>query len=327
VGEQGIWKEGRGWSIPGKVFLVGEYAVLAGLPVWGLACGPRFRLEASADALSPGRVLHPESPAGRLLADRGLSSPGAAGWSFLDSHGGAGGFGGSTAEFALLAAALGAAPATDEGWLPLWRSYRALTRPADGSVPPSGADLVTQWLGGTVRFRNPGGSNGSGAGVGVASGDEQAEAARVPAPALESGQLLVFSAAGQAGRKVATHRHLAELRADGRLRPESGLMRQLATLLERVPAALGETSGSGLGALFDEWARAMKEHSLEIEATREDREALRRLPGVLGVKGAGALQADCLLVLCKPVAGMQNEVLRVAASRGLTQVLPANEVS
>src|SRR5688500_3763546 len=50
-------------TCPGKVFLLGEYSVLAGGDALVLAVGPRFKL-----ALGEGFDPAPQSPAGRLLS-------------------------------------------------------------------------------------------------------------------------------------------------------------------------------------------------------------------------------------------------------------------
>ena len=52
--------------IPGKTFLVGEYAVLLGGAALGLATKPYFELtETEADEAAD--EFHPDSPAGRYL--------------------------------------------------------------------------------------------------------------------------------------------------------------------------------------------------------------------------------------------------------------------
>ena len=76
-------------QVPGKTFLVGEYAVLLGAPALGLATKPCF--EVTYGSPSP-MVFHPESPAGLYLK----KNPGF-GISMTDPY--TGGFGRSTAEY------------------------------------------------------------------------------------------------------------------------------------------------------------------------------------------------------------------------------------
>lgn len=52
------------FNIPGKTYLVGEYAVLLGGSALGLSTDPSFSFEIGADIQS---TVHPDSPAGRYL--------------------------------------------------------------------------------------------------------------------------------------------------------------------------------------------------------------------------------------------------------------------
>jgi hypothetical protein len=301
-------------SCPGKVFLLGEYGILAGLPAWVLALAPRFRIVPGTG----GKLPHPESPAGRLIqyVRQGNAGREAQGRLELclgqnrieEAHAGVGGFGGSTAEFALWAAQFGVFEPKAQEAARVWKLYRKLT--SNEPVPPSGADLVAQWSGGVTRlqiFKDPGGS-----------ASESIRVDRVSLGAAAQG-LLVFSAAGIPGRKVATHQHLAELREAGLFGADSPLVRALRPWLAQAEKSF---ESAVLGPVFDGVAEALAGLGLEHSATREDRQALRRLPGVLGVKGAGALQADALLVLCKSDPALQNQVVIAAEARGLKRVDP-----
>jgi mevalonate kinase len=191
--------------VPGKVFLLGEYAVLSGHPALVAAIPPRFRAGAV-----PVEYL-PSSPAGRLLLaagqERGLSTE--------DPHRGRGGFGASTAEFALVYREL----ASTMGWAlsgeAVWRKYREL----HAALPllPSGADLFTQWSGGVVRF-DP-------------ARVSESESLRPSSPV----RLVVWSATGQPGRKVATHAHLRASRASSASKTRSAI-RSSAGSMRFVPA-------------------------------------------------------------------------------------------
>jgi mevalonate kinase len=284
------------YSAPGKVFLLGEYAVLAGRPAIVAALPPRFSTEL---ARAP---FEPATPAGRLLAQAGESE----GWVMRDPHLGAGGFGASTAEFAMAYRRL----AEHRGWAlsaeAVIRKYQELH--AAERVPPSGADLFTQWAGGVVAF-DP---------------SQPARSERVsPRARIE---LLVFSATGQAGRKVATHEHLSRLDgADLRER-----FAPLAPPLEAGLAALRAGDSAGLGRAFSAYAEALRSLGLELPEATADREAISRLPGVAGAKGAGAMLADAVVAVLDPEAGRtsRRSILAAARSRGLVPVFegwPAEE--
>ncbi len=61
---------------------------------------------------------------------------------------------------------------------------------------------------------------------------------------------------------------------------------------------------------------ALASMSLEIAETAADRRALSQVLGVLGVKGAGALQSDAVLVMMAPGSD-HRPVIELARSRGL----------
>src|SRR3954465_7430670 len=95
-------------SVPGKVFVLGEYAVLADHPALIATVGPRFRTDFGKDSgATPGAPdFHPRSPAGRLLSQARAARVSLPSFGFVDPYRGAGGFGASTAQFALLYRAL-----------------------------------------------------------------------------------------------------------------------------------------------------------------------------------------------------------------------------
>jgi mevalonate kinase len=306
-------------SIPGKVFVLGEYAVLADKPALVATLGRRFRmvfsglldpsessefegelpsLELSPDCSVLSR-FHPQSPAGRLLewaSSRGVPVLSELRFQFQDPHGGAGGFGASTAQFALLYSVLAERMDLPANALAARALYRDLMSTGNIGLLPSGADLVAQWSGGVVSFDPAAGT------VRPSWGDR------------DWGDLLVFSAAAQVGRKVATHDHLRTLK-DGEL---AGLADRLA---EITRAASRETSGESLGDALDRYADELSEAGLEVEAARADRRALRARPGVLGVKGSGAMLADGVIVLMDSESGLHRaSLIEAASARGLRLV-------
>jgi mevalonate kinase len=115
-------------NVPGKTFLVGEYAVLAGGPALGLATRPCFEITyGGSNALS----FHPESPAGKYLKDHPTFSI-----SMTDPY--PGGFGRSTAEYlAVLGPRLHKSPV---GFSTLLNEYKSL-------CSGSGIDLAFQYFG------------------------------------------------------------------------------------------------------------------------------------------------------------------------------------
>lgn len=288
------------YSAPGKIFILGEYAVLNGYPAMIASVGPRFELRVrSAASDAPDWSVAPQSPVARLLdwADRvGVGADHRL--SFEDPFDGAGGFGASTAQFALAYRALADLSDWSKDWSVVWRLYRELMRSKREAVPPSGADLIAQWEGGVPLF----------SGINQHCGTVE----DLWDTGFDWSSVLVFSATRQAGRKVATHDHLKSLVERG-----TGIFDVLEDPLDEGIQAVRGHDGLRLGRALDAYADALHHLGLESHATFLDRTELKRIPGVLGVKGAGAMQADSVLVLVDPASQARAEVLDLAKARGL----------
>src|SRR5207237_74228 len=99
------------------------------------------------------------SPGGRLLEWARAEGVAPIEIEFEDPHEGAGGFGASSAQFALLYRALAERAGLEPSAPAAWRRYRQLTAVGAGEgLAPSGADLVAQWLGGICDFDPAAGS-------------------------------------------------------------------------------------------------------------------------------------------------------------------------
>lgn len=299
--------EARSLSVPGKVFLLGEYAVLAGQPALVAAVGPRF----SWNRGEPGAVIrgraaaHPKSPAGRLIAAARMSAgtvaseffgehfPG----TFDDPHGGKGGFGASTAEFAMTYQLLAPSLGWGLDWISCWKKYQELYA-ADG-VPPSGADLAVQMTGGTGIF------------------DPVVPAVQALATGGVSQALLVFSAAGLPGRKVATHEHLKSDRLKS-LDPRSEWISALSECVAEGIGAWRKDDIPAFGKVLTRFAETLAAEGLEADGARGERARLSLLAGVHGLKGAGGMLSDALVAAVDPAR--HDAFIAVAASLGLRLV-------
>jgi hypothetical protein len=273
-----------GLSIPGKVFLIGEYAVLTGACAWLAAVPPRFELRAGSLAVP----FAPESPAGRFLAGPGkpIGETKLTG-DFFDPWEGRGGFGGSTAEFAFAAYRAGL-----RGHAEVWRAYRELSAGEPSVRRPSGADLVAQWVGGSVEW-NPG-----------------TETTRDLTGILGELPVLIFSATHLPNRKTVTHAHLDTL-ASASLSFES-----LLPSLERAQNAAASKNWREVGLAFSAFADSLSHLGLESPVVRNERLAIARLSGVLGVKGCGSLQTDAMLVVVESLASPETDaVIAYAAEK------------
>jgi len=148
---------------------------------------------------------------------------------------------------------------------------------------PSGADLVAQWVGGTVEW-NP----------------KTRSITRLDS-ALTGFPLLVFSATHLPNRKTVTHFHLETL---GGATTSFG---SLSPAFERAKAGASEKNWAEVGHAFSAFADALAHLNLESPVVRNERLALSRLPGVLGVKGCGSLQTDAMLVVVESLSGPKTE--------------------
>jgi hypothetical protein len=191
-------------------------------------------------------------------------------------------------------------------WSTVWKLYRELTRLDPEDLSPSGADLITQWQGGVIAF------------------DRASMKVTDLSQTWDLSALMVFSATELEGRKVATHHHLDGLRGEGWCEISRTWTRTLGNPLSQGLEAAQRGDLASLGSAMDRYAGALGELGLEVPAAAEDREALRKIPGVLGVKGAGALQSDAVLVLVDSshasAAGIRAQVREVARAHGLKLV-------
>ncbi len=263
-------------SVPGKVFLMGEYAALMGAPVLLATLSPRFELRKSEELLQ----VHPESPAGKWLAQ---ASPENLKGRLVDPYLGQGGFGASTAQFALLSYRDGLRDS-----IQVWEKYRGFSKGL-GLHQPSGADLLVQWMGGTVVWDRE---------------NMRLKSVSIP-PQF---RFLLFSASHLPGRKIQTHTHL-ELLAQKNFS-------KLAEFSRLAIDAFEAGSLRDFAISMHDFVSELARLGLESDGAREDRLALERVGGVLSVKGCGAGLSDAVLVLLSQGAD-SNTVIRAAESRGL----------
>lgn len=251
-------------AFPSKTFLLGEYAVLKRGPAILLGHGPLFEAELTSGGATQ-IPFHPDSPAGRWLA----RFPFAGAIEFRDPHRGAGGFGGSGAEF-----------------LAAWYSRRELPRSVGERMraaqaawrdsrefPGSGADILTQSYGVNADDAF------------LLHMDFGAET-----PELEplDRRLGLHLSLFHTGRKLATHEHLAEL--------PSLPQEEFTDLVTEAAEALRARNPKWFADAMQTYGETLAKLGL---LAAHSREALERLPrtGVRAAKGCGAMGADVLAVL------------------------------
>lgn len=284
------------FSVPGKVFLLGEYAVLARLPALVAACGPRFRLRA-AQATQWRHPFHASSPAAQLVAQASTEGLSPLEFHWSDPYSGAGGFGASTAQFALAYRAIAKWAGWKKDTLAIWDRYRSLTKGANGALAPSGADLIAQLEGGVISW-NP-----------------ETRSMNALSARLDLSGYLVFSAAKILGRKVATHDHLRDLGFEAE--KVRSLLREP---LERGIQAFESENPAGFSTAIVDYATSLQSLGFENEAARIDREFATELPGVSGAKGTGALLSDAMIVAMTANHPDRARVRKQIEERGLVLV-------
>lgn len=257
------------FKIPGKTFLLGEYAAVFGGPSLVLTTNPSFEIffrQGTGD-----HPFHPESPAGLFIKSQPLFFQH---WDigFGDPYK-SGGFGASTAQFIAvnLFFKFESTFAADKSFflkaediLAVWDDYQKLFESQNNR--PSGADLVAQMGGGLVEF--------TGRELNVLEwpfGDKD---------------ILLF----KTNNKIPTHEHLKNWSAD------KDLVAHLKAISRKGSQALKTSS-------WDGWQQAQKEFSSALEAanlihpdTQLLLDQISQIQGVLGARGCGALGADVIAV-------------------------------
>jgi mevalonate kinase len=270
------------YNIAGKTFIVGEYAVLAKKPAILAAIGPRFTLK--QENISNLNAIHEASPAGKLLKWVKEKNLPELNLNFTDPHNGKGGFGASSALFALIYRAYSGYQNWSLNWSDVLTFYRDMAA-TQGMISPSGADLVAQWQGGVSFFDF-----------------EKSEYQNLSEPFLKNlgADLLVFSATDQENRKVPTHEHLKYLEERGLFKASSpSWINKLTDVTQTARDAIQSGDAPKLGTCLDLYADILNSQALEATSTHRERLLLRQQKGVLGVKGVGALQSDGLIVLAE----------------------------
>lgn len=244
---------------PSKTFILGEYAILETGEALLLGHGPWFEAEYGGATHS----FHPSSPAGQWLS----TLPSSLALRFTDPHRGAGGFGGSGAEFLSAWSFERKIPSS-------WRERQAFAWAAwDDSrkFPGSGADILTQAWG--VNY-------GKDFWLGIDTKNRALE----PLDSNFGLRLSLFST----GKKLATHTHLQEL-------PPLPLEELWGHVIDGKEA-LRARSSTLFAAAMNGYGQCLAERGLLAEHSAR---ALGALPQrkVLASKGCGAMGADVLAVL------------------------------
>lgn len=296
-------------SVPSKTFLIGEYAVLSGGPALVLLHEPVFDISIEVLGTKSGIDFHSESPAGLYCRQKNL---GLSQFSFVDPHGGRGGFGASSAQFlaAWLTAQseavggslvgvlnslierdpLGRVSMKEETVSRILRDYRSVL-----SGPASGADVLAQLLGYVSLI------------------DQNRRLWESWSWVFEKYTFSIY----RTGLKVQTHVHLNQLGA--------GESYQVLEKHSRAAiAAFYDLRGVAFAESLNQFRDELKRLGLEHSHTTVLVEKFRTADGVLAAKGCGAMGADVVLVMHERES---TACQKIAQELGLELVASLNSLS
>ncbi len=287
-------------QVPGKTFLVGEYAVLVGGEALGLATRPEFSLVKTArDSIENNKAIHYHSNSAVGLFNQKHN------FNFqaeilnpykiknLEASISVGGFGQSTAEFIL-------------AYMQKYQKFSLKTifddylnlymDPQLISQQPSGADLVTQLLGEVTHFARP---------------VENSQNYSWPFKNLS---FCVISAIEKTGIKIKTHEHLQNL--------NRAKLLDLPRLSQRVIQSFKNKDESGFLKNLSDWVQALTQKELICENSLQIKSELEKIESVKFVKPCGALGADVLLVFSSKEMSLitQSELKKHGFSTLATEV-------
>ena len=268
-------------SVPSKTFLLGEYGVLWKGPAILMNTWPRFGLYLSLCSQTNSFSLEgiPKgSPVLQLLKkgnQDSIPSDGLQGF-FYHPHKGQGGWGASSAEFALLSAALTCIK--DESFLnlsSLLQDYKNIfhfsqSQEEEEAPTPSGADFLSQLQGGIV-FCHP----------------ENKKLFSMPWPFHQADLALIST-----GKSFPTHKHLASLQV-----PPTKTVYAMHELVFLALRALQEENLDVFTKSIGDYGELLKDSGWLLDNTQNALKELQSLPGVLAVKGCGAMGAEILLAI------------------------------
>lgn len=241
--------------IPGKTFLVGEYAVLVGGNALGLATEPYFIENASLVA------VHAESAVGLYTKATTIGA--------LENPYQQGGFGLSTAEFIAAWFRKNKVEKFNLAFLQkIFTEYRELFDQNEQlrKIKPSGADLVTQLVGGVTHFNQ-----------------DVLKSKIHEWPFANMGFDIIST-----GFKVATHEHLENL--------DLNQIKDLPDVSHHVINAFADGDQDTFLSSLEEWTEKLRRKGLQHNHSNELVEKLYLNEKIMLAKPNGALGADTITV-------------------------------
>lgn len=271
------------WVIPAKTFLLGEYAALADKGAIVLTTEPCFKVTLTATKGLDG--IHPDSPAGRWWRKAGHEH---CGLHWHDPFNHRGGMGASSAQFlgAYFASSYinGTTPTQaemlDAYWQCAWQGQ---------GQRPSGYDVIAQSLSGCVSINRS---------------EHRCEI--FPWSFNDLAFILVHT-----GHKLATHHHLQDITL-------TDDVEQLNAIVTQAKQAFRKSDSQALVNAVNAYHHALVSTNRVDHNTLYLLNQLSGLPGVLAMKGCGAMgtdvavlitTSDCVDVIQSHLMAMQLSVM------------------
>lgn len=256
-------------SCPAKTFILGEYGVLDGGSAVLINTAPRFRCIFSKNSKETELPFFPKkSPVSQWVLShrkefKGLSLK------WKDPYKGRGGLGFSSAQFNMLygySLILQGVSLDRISPQKLWRVYREME--FEGWIP-SGADVVSQWVGGVCLFQqNP----------------LRVRSLILPLPSIEC--LIV-----RTGERLNTYEHLKDLKLKD--------VSNLKELAQEGVRALESGNEMNFLKIVNEYGLALSHQGLVTKKTKDILQELKNFKEIEALKGCGAMGAEIIILFYK----------------------------
>lgn len=255
-------------SIPAKTFILGEYCALLGGPSLIFTHTPYFKLTLNRHDTGALCGIHPDSPGGKLYQSH-RSSFMRYQLDFQDPYRGLGGLGASSAQYLGIYQAHHQLNAMTSERSSLLESYWRHAYQKEG-MKPSGADVVAQSVGGLCFFH-----------------PKTRQCLSYDWPFESLSLLLVHT-----NNKLATHEHLKTLTLENDIG-------ELNILVQRAHEAVKKKDPNAFLDAVSHFGEGLQQRQLVAPHTLNLLKQLHACPDILAAKGAGAMGADILLILCQ----------------------------
>lgn len=250
-------------SFPSKTFLIGEYAVLEGAPAVLLNTKPRFNFFITEQRGK--NCFHPHSPAGQWL-NRHPEILKSFCIKYKDPYEGKGGFGFSSAQFNLvylLGEILKGNTIKNSNLLQMWEVYRGLNFK---NQKPSGADIISQWLGDVCLFSF-----------------DPFEAHSISWPFFDLDFFLIRTEV-----KLNTWEHLSKIKGEN--------FSELSSIVKEAVVYMDKSDRKGFVSTLDKYTEELEKQGLVHRATRSFLDKVKKIKSVITAKGCGAMGAEVVAV-------------------------------